>query len=134
MLGWRTSEFPAFFTRSSGLPVDHRVESIDQLARIIRTKWDLGLVGGVLVANPIAPEHEPDPAVIDTAIETAVQEAQRQGIVGKQITPYLLRRVDELTAGLSLRSNVELVRANARLAGALAVALCQPTRTATLPK
>jgi pseudouridine-5'-phosphate glycosidase len=135
VLGWGTDEFPAFFTRHSGLPVDRRVHSIEQLARIVRTKWDMGLAGGVLVANPIAPEHEPDPDGIDAAIVTALEEARRQGISGKHITPFLLRRVDELSGGVSLDANVALVVANARLAAQLAVELGgQPTRTATLPK
>jgi pseudouridine-5'-phosphate glycosidase len=135
VLGWGTDEFPAFFTRHSGLPVDRRVDSIEQLARIVRTKWDLGLAGGVLVANPIAAEHEPDPDGIDAAIATALEEARDQGISGKHITPFLLRRVDELSAGVSLDANVALVVANARLAAQLAVELGgQPTRTATLPK
>lgn len=134
VLGWGTDEFPAFFTRHSGLPVDRRVDSIEQLARIVRTKWAMGLAGGVLVANPIAPDHEPDPEAIDAAIVTALGEARDQGISGKDITPFLLRRVDELSGGVSLDANVALVVANATLAAQLALELAQPTRTETLPK
>lgn len=123
VLGWQTDAFPAFFTRQSGLPVDRRVDTIEELVRIIRTKWDLGLAGGVLVANPIAPELEPDPDRIDAAITAALADAEHQGLSGKAITPFLLARVDALTGGESLAANVALARSNARLAARLAVGL-----------
>lgn len=123
VLGYRTDRFPAFFTRDSGCALDRRVDEVDELAAILRAKWALGLEGGVVVANPIAPEHEADPAVVGAAIEQALAEADAQGIRGKAITPFLLARVDTLSGGASLAANVELVLSNAQLAARLARAL-----------
>lgn len=123
VLGWGTDEFPAFFTRASSLPVDRRVDTVEEVARIVRTKWALGLAGGVLLVNPIASEHEPDPQLIERAIDGALREAEHNGIVGKAITPFLLARVEALSGGISLEANVALILANARLAGRLAAAL-----------
>lgn len=120
VLGWKTDRFPAFFYRDSGLEVDQRVESVTEVAAIARAKWDLDLDGAVLLANPIAEEFALDRQEIEKAIDEALQEAERQGLAGKELTPFLLARVEKLTGGRSLDANVELVLSNARLGAALA--------------
>jgi pseudouridylate synthase len=120
VVGYRTDEFPAFYTRSSGLKLEHGQDSALEIARMLRAKWDAGLSGGVVVANPIPEEHSMDPAVIDRAIERALSEASAQGVRGKDTTPFLLARVSELTGGESLESNIALVRGNAALAAQIA--------------
>lgn len=121
--GYRTSELPAFYTRTSGLPLEYRLDTPQEIAQALKAKWDAGLSGGVVVANPIPEEHSMDPAVIKAAIERALAEAAERGVKGKETTPFLLARVTELTGGESLESNVELVRSNAALAAQIAAAL-----------
>lgn len=121
VVGYRTDELPAFYTRSSGFPVDWRVDSTELLARALRAKWDLGLRGGVVVANPIPEEYQMPKATIDAAIERALADAAALGVKGKETTPFLLSRVVELSGGESLESNVKLVLNNAALAASLAV-------------
>ena len=128
VIGYRTDEFPAFYSRSSGLPVDRRLDSPEEIARVLRAKWLAGagaLEGGVLVTNPIAAEHEIPHARIAGAIDQALADAQSLGIEGAGVTPFLLARVSELTAGLSLAANIELVLGNARLAAQVACALAE---------
>jgi pseudouridine-5'-phosphate glycosidase len=120
VVGFGTDELPAFYTRSSGFKVDWRVDSTEILARSLRAKWELGLHGGVVVANPIPAEHEMPKAEIDSAIERALSDAAAAGIKGKETTPFLLARVMELSGGESLESNIALVLNNARLASRLA--------------
>ena len=124
VLGFQTDEFPAFFTRESGLPVDARCDTPEQVAAILGARWLLGH-GGVVVANPIPRELAMPRAVIDAATEQALVEAQAQGIVGKAVTPFLLARVNVLTGGDSLTANIGLVLHNARLAAQIAVALAE---------
>lgn len=121
VVGFGTDELPAFYTRSSGFKVDWRVDSTEVLARALRSKWDLGLHGGIVVANPIPAQYEMPKAEIDRAIDRALADASAAGIKGKETTPFLLARVMELTGGESLDSNIALVLNNARLAGRLAV-------------
>ncbi|MAT52992.1 MAG: pseudouridine-5-phosphate glycosidase [Saprospirales bacterium] len=121
VVGFQTDEFPAFYTRSSGYGVDCRLDSPDEVAQFIHTKWNGGLKGGVVVANPIPAGKEPAYSTIAQATEKALDEAQRQKLRGKEITPFLLRRIKELTGGESLRANVELALNNARLAARVAV-------------
>jgi pseudouridylate synthase len=122
VIGYRTDRFPAFYTRDSGLPVDARCDEPDQIARVMQAKWRVGLAGGLVIANPI-PEPFAMPAeVLDRATEQALAEARTQGIGGNALTPFLLARVNALTGGDSLRSNIELVLNNARLAADVAVA------------
>ena len=123
VVGFGTDEFPAFFSRTSGLPVDHRVDTPEQLAALVGWHLRLGLRGGVLVANPIPEPDEIPAADIAARIEEAVREAREAGVARKEVTPYLLARINELTDGRSLTANVALVRNNAALAGRLAVAL-----------
>lgn len=120
VVGYKTSAFPAFYTRKSGFRLDFKVDSIKELASVIKTKWELGLKGGVLVANPIPIEYEMDPILINRAIGRAVTEATEKKISGKDITPYLLARIEELTGGASLEANIQLVYNNARVGAQLA--------------
>ncbi len=123
VLGYGTEELPAFYTRSSGFSVDYRVDSPEELAKIYRTQRELGYPGGLLVTNPIPEEYSMDKAVIDAAIAAALEEANALGVRGKQVTPFLLARVKELTGGDSLESNIQLVFHNVRLAAETALAL-----------
>jgi pseudouridine-5'-phosphate glycosidase len=123
VIGMGTDEFPAFFSRESGLSVPHRVDSVAELAAVVAAHRDLALPGGILVANPI-PAADAIPAAEITAwIEQALSDADRSGVSGKDVTPYLLGRIVELTGGKSLVANVALVKNNARLAAELAAAL-----------
>ncbi|MCA0385713.1 MAG: pseudouridine-5'-phosphate glycosidase [Firmicutes bacterium] len=123
VVGYGTDELPAFYTRRSGFGVDYRVDTPEELAAALKAKWDLGLEGGLVVANPIPEAYEMDFDVINEAINVAVLEAEKQGIKGKESTPFLLARVKELTGGDSLESNIELVYNNAKVGAQLAVAL-----------
>ena len=122
VLGYQTEDFPAFWARKSGQKVDHRVESADDIARIIAIQADLGM-GGILVANPIPESAELDPAGIEARIVEAIADAGKQGISRKDTTPYLLKRIFELTEGKSLAANIALVENNAQVAAEIAVAL-----------
>ena len=123
VIGYQTSELPAFYTRSSGFSVDYRLDSPEEIAAAFKTKLDLGLRGGMLVTNPIPEEYSMDPAVINAAIENALDACKAAGIKGKQTTPFLLAKVKELTGGDSLASNIRLVLNNAALAAKIACAM-----------
>jgi len=123
VLGYGTDEFPAFYSRTSGLAVDGRVDTPEDVVRVIEAKRDLELDGGVLVVNPVPEADALDAAVVAAAVERAQAEADARGIRGKDLTPFLLARVAALTGGASLAANRSLLRHNARLAGRLAVAL-----------
>jgi pseudouridine-5'-phosphate glycosidase len=121
VIGWRTDEFPAFYNPHSGLKLEERADEAADIARRLKAKWGMGLGGGVVIANPI-PESEAMPkGEIDTAIEEALRQANAKGVKGKEVTPFLLAKVKELTSGESLESNIALVLNNARLASAIAV-------------
>ena len=122
VVGYQTEELPAFYTRKSGYGVDYTIQTPEALAAALKAKWDLGLHGGIVVANPVPKAFEMDFDTINDAIERALEEAESRGITGKESTPFLLAKVKELTGGDSLRSNIELVYNNARLAAKLAVA------------
>ena len=117
------AQFPAFFTRESGLNADFQLDSAVELVDFIRTKWQLGLNGGVVVANPVPSEHAMPKAEIDAMTEQALREADAQGISGKAVTPFLLERIKQLTEGRSLSTNIALVKNNALLGAALSSAL-----------
>ncbi len=123
VIGFGTDEFPAFFSRKSGLGVDYRVDKVEDLAKALHIKWQLDLKGGVVVANPIPERFEVEYAAIQSATEQALQEADVAKIAGKEITPFLLSRIEQLTKGESLKANIQLVLNNARLATDLAIAL-----------
>ncbi|HEX38209.1 MAG TPA: pseudouridine-5'-phosphate glycosidase, partial [Candidatus Cloacimonetes bacterium] len=123
VIGFRTSDMPAFYTRTSGFPVDIRLDSAKDVAELIQTKWELGLQGGVVVANPIPPKFEMDKELIDHAIEEALIKAQNLNITGKKITPFLLNAIKDITKGKSLDSNIELVKNNAKIGSKIACEL-----------
>jgi pseudouridine-5'-phosphate glycosidase len=123
VIGYGTEEFPAFYARSSGLPIDVRCDTPLEVAAIVRAREDLNLTGGTLVAVPIPFGDELPAAEAEPAIATALAEAEAQGIKGKAVTPFLLARVSELTGEASLRANVALLLNNARVAAAIALAL-----------
>jgi len=115
--------FPAFFTRESGFNADFQLDTPEQQARFIRTKWQLGLAGGVVVSNPVPVESALRNEEIDGIIEEALVDADAQGVKGKAVTPFLLARIKDLTGGRSLATNIALVKHNALVGARLAVAL-----------
>lgn len=123
VIGFGTDELPAFYTSKSGYPVDYRLDSPEEVANALRTKWDLGLSGGAVIANPIPTEYEMDGDEINRVIDAAVLEAKEKGIVGKATTPFLLAKVTELTKGSSLDANIQLVYNNAKVGARIAVTL-----------
>jgi len=123
ILGLGTDSFPAFYRRESGLRVDRRFDTIEELSRAVRMHLSLGIGGGVLVANPIPAEHELSREVYDRALRAALAEADRADVRGRDVTPFLLDRLRVLTDGASVASNRALLRNNAGVAARLAVAL-----------
>jgi pseudouridylate synthase len=122
VVGYRTDEFPAFYARSSGFKLEHRCDGLHDLARTIRLQRDIG-PGGLLIANPVPHDHALEEAAIEARIAEAVAEAKAQGVGKKEATPFLLKRVVELTGGQSLTANIALIRNNAMLAAQAAVEL-----------
>jgi pseudouridine-5'-phosphate glycosidase len=122
VVGYRTDEFPAFFSRSSGFKLEHRCDGLHDLARTIRLQREIG-PGGLLIANPIPHDHALEEAAIEARIAEAVAEAKAQGVGKKEATPFLLKRVVELTGGQSLEANIALIKNNAMLAAQAAVEL-----------
>lgn len=129
VLGFQTDELPAFYSRSSGLRVQTRVDSAEEAARVIQTHWDLGFSSGVLVCVPIPSEHETPREVIEPHIERALREAEKKKITGNSVTPFLLKRIAEMTQGESVKTNVELLKNNVAVAAEIAKALHAATRT-----
>ena len=125
VIGYQTEELPAFYTRVSGLGVDARVDTPEDLAAIFQAQRDLGLKTGMLVTNPIPQQYAMDKTVIDKAIDQALAESHEQGIHGKATTPFLLAKIKDITGGDSLAANIQLVYNNARLAAQTAAAYCQ---------
>jgi pseudouridine-5'-phosphate glycosidase len=123
VIGYRTSEFPAFYTGKSGVALDHRADTPGELAAIARARWDELEAGGILICNPIPEIAALDAVAIDIAIATALAEATAARIAGKQLTPFLLARLAQVTGGASIRANRALALHNAEIASALAVAL-----------
>jgi pseudouridylate synthase len=122
VVGYRTDEFPAFYARSSGLKLEHRCDGLHDLALMIRLQRDIG-PGGLLIANPVPHDHALEEAAIEARIVEAVAEAKTQGVGKKEATPFLLKRVVELTGGQSLEANIALIKSNAMLAAQAAVEL-----------
>lgn len=122
VFGYGTKELPAFYTRKSGFPVDYRIDTPEEMAAVLKTKWSLGLHGGALIANPIPENYSMDESFITKVIEDAVVEANEKGIKGKETTPFLLAKIKEITGGDSLESNIQLVYNNAEVAAKVAVA------------
>ena len=125
VIGFKTDEFPAFYSRTSGLGVDYRIDKVEELAHTLFTKWNLGMKGGVLIANPILRKDEMKFNSINQAIEDAISIAEKKGIKGKKITPFLLEKIGKLTEGKSLEANIQLVYNNAKLATKIAIAFAK---------
>jgi pseudouridine-5'-phosphate glycosidase len=125
VFGVQTDEFPAFYRRSSGLPVDRRMDTREELASAVRAHFALGLGTGVLVGNPIPVADELPAESYERALATALADAERQQVRGRDVTPFLLERLRALSAGESVRANLALLRNNARVAAQLATALAQ---------
>lgn len=123
VIGYGTDELPAFFTRESGIKVGYRMDTPKEIAESMKAKEDMWLEGGMLVTNPIPEEYSMDAKVIGEAIDKAVEEAEEKGVKGKDITPFLLDKIQKITGGDSLASNIQLVLNNARLASQIAVEL-----------
>jgi len=122
VIAYRAAEFPSFYSRSSGLPLEHVVQSPEEIARQMVFQDALGFPQGMIVANPIPEESAVDRSVIEAAIVRAIQEAEERGITGKAVTPFILARIKDITGGESLEANVALVVNNARLAADIAAA------------
>ena len=125
VLGYKTEELPAFYNSHSGLKVDYKVESASEMAKIIKAKRDNGLVGGILLTNPIPEQYEMKKEVIDGAIATALKRMEEEGVKGKECTPFLLKTIVELTGGDSLESNIKLVLNNAAVGSEVAKEYCK---------
>ena len=121
VIGYKTSELPAFYSSKSGFNVDYRIETALYIAEILKTKWRLSITGGVLVTNPIPKTFELESVMINKAINEAIIEANKEKIKGKEITPYLLSKVNEITKGKSLNANIKLIQNNADLAAKIAI-------------
>jgi pseudouridine-5'-phosphate glycosidase len=120
VIGFKTNEFPAFYTRKSGFGVDYKLDTPKEIADALNIKWENKLNGGAVIANPIPTDFEPSFSEINKATEQALKEAVEQNIRGKEISPFLLKRIKELTGGESLKANIQLVLNNAKLAAAVA--------------
>jgi pseudouridine-5'-phosphate glycosidase len=123
VVGFQTDVLPAFWSRHSPYPCPLRLDSAEGIARFATARNGLGLAGGMLIANPVPPEDEIPAEQMDDIIAQAVDEANAAEITGKAVTPWLLGRIVELTGGNSLKTNIALVKNNARLAARIAVAL-----------
>ncbi|WP_255714136.1 pseudouridine-5'-phosphate glycosidase [Pelagibacterium xiamenense] len=125
VIGFKSDAFPAFFARESGFGVDYRLDTPREVAELIAVQADLGMAAGVLVANPIPEADALDAAEIDGRIAAAIEDADNQGVTRKDLTPYLLNRIFELTDGKSLVANIALVKHNAAVAAQIATALAE---------
>lgn len=125
VLGYQTDTVPAFYTRSSGFPVDYRLDTPQEVANAMQTKWDMHLNGGMLVVNPVPEAHALDPQDIDAVIDEAIFEMQERGITGKNTTPFLLTRIAERTNGRSLETNIQLILNNVQVGAEIAVAFAR---------
>jgi len=125
VVGFGTEEFPAFYTRLSGYKANYRVDDATSLARIMKDKWEMNLKGGLVIGNPIPKEAELDPDFINSSIEKAIKLAEKKGIMGKEVTPFLLSHLKDATKGKSLEANIELVYNNARVGADIAVAYAE---------
>jgi len=131
VIAYGTDDFPAFFTRSSGLKADHRLDSVEDIAQAMILHRAMGSQTGILIANPIPESDALEPSFIDGTINDAVAEAERNGIGRKELTPFLLAKINELSGGLSLKANIALVRNNAAVAARIAVAHAKLRRAQT---
>jgi pseudouridine-5'-phosphate glycosidase len=125
VVGYRTDVLPGFLAVSSGLPLEHGVDTPDEAAAVIRAHRTLRLPGAIILAQPVPAEHALEPAALQAALDQALEEAAVGRISGKPLTPFLLNSIRQATAGRGLRANCELLVANARLAAEVAIALAQ---------
>jgi pseudouridine-5'-phosphate glycosidase len=125
VIAYKTDTFPAFYSRESGFAAPMRLDTPQEIASFLKARWELSPHGGVSIANPISSADEIPAAKIEGTIRAALDEAGKQGIAGKETTPFLLKRVNEVTGGASLKANIALVKNNARLAAEIAVALSE---------
>jgi len=123
VIAYKTKELPAFYSRKSGFEVDYQLDSAKEIADFINAKWQMNLIGGVVITNPIPEAYELDHKLITKTINEAILDAEKNMIKGKESTPFLLAKVKELTAGKSLDANIQLVYNNAKLAAEIAVNL-----------
>lgn len=123
VIGFKTEDFPAFYSRQSGFKLNYKINSAKEIADIIKTKWELGLNGGVLIANPVPEGYSMDKDIVDKAIDQALKSADENGIKGKDVTPFLLSEIKNLTEGKSLDTNIKLVLNNAKLAAEIACSM-----------
>ena len=121
VIGYKTTELPAFYSSESGFDVDYKIDSALEIAEILKTKWSLGVDGGVLVTNPIPVGYELESSIMNEAINQAIIEAEKEHITGKKITQFLLSKVSEITEGKSLDANIKLIQNNADLAAKIAI-------------
>jgi pseudouridine-5'-phosphate glycosidase len=125
VVGYKSKVMPAFYTQTSAYEVDYSLDSAASIAQALYAKWNMGLAGGVVVANPIPDAYAMDPVAIEQVIAQAIVEMQQQGIHGKQSTPFLLSKIAQVTKGESLAANIQLVLNNARLGANIAVELAK---------
>jgi len=123
VVGYGTDEFPAFYSRESGLDVSVRLDSPEEIVKFAKAHWEAGLQSAVLVANPVPETEAISKSEMEPFIEQANREAHEQGIHGKSVTPFLLQRINELTNGKSMQTNLALLLNNARLAAQIALSL-----------
>ena len=123
VIGYGTDILPAFYSSTSPFKVNYRVDTPEEMAKLIATKWELGLNGGLVIANPIPKEEELEESYINSIIEEALKEAKEKQIAGKAVTPFLLDKIKTLTGGKSLEANIALVKNNAVLAAKIAANL-----------
>lgn len=123
VIGWQTDEFPAFYSRTSGLPVSARVDTVSEAATMLRAHWEMGFKSGVLICVPCPDEAQIPTATIRAALEQAEKDAQAGGISGQELTPFLLNKIADFTGGASIRANTALLLKNAEIAARIAEAL-----------
>jgi pseudouridine-5'-phosphate glycosidase len=123
VLGYQCNEMPAFYSRSSGLPVDLRVDSPDEVAQIFREQQALGIERALLVTVAVPAESEVPAAILERALDAALQEAESQQVAGRELTPFLLSRMAQVSEGATLKANIALLENNARIAALIAAAL-----------
>jgi len=121
VIGYKTDRFPGFYTRDSGFSVDYKIDTPEEAAMIIYNKLKLGLKGGVVIANPIPEKYAISNDYMNRCIDEAIVEMKKKKITGKGVTPFLLAKIEEITGGKSLESNIELVKNNAMVGASIAL-------------
>ena len=123
LLGFRCDEMPAFYTSASGLTVDKRIDSLDEVCEIVRARNDLGLHGSVVLAVPVPEEHSVDEELLEQSLADSIVRADEEGVAGKELTPFLLRELSRISGGKTIEANIALLKNNARVASRLATKL-----------